>query len=87
MNAARQISRRFGRATGARTRSASSDCIVGTVSFGPDPLRIATRVVDLLAKLGLSARMVDEDMATPAQLVSLLRTDIDWQSVENNLKT
>ena len=28
MNAARQISRRFGRTTGARTRSASADCIV-----------------------------------------------------------
>ena len=26
--------RRFGRATGARTRSAVSDCIVRTVSFG-----------------------------------------------------
>ena len=38
MNAARQISRRFGRAMGARTRSASFDCIGRTVSFGPDPL-------------------------------------------------
>ena len=38
MNAARQISRRFGRATGARIRSASSDCIVRVASFGPDPL-------------------------------------------------
>ena len=33
-------SRRFGRATEARTRTASSDCIVRTVSFGPDPLKI-----------------------------------------------
>lgn len=47
----------------------------------------ATRVVDLLAKLGLSARMVDEDAATSAQLAGLLRIDIDWQLVENNLKT
>ena len=43
MNVARQISRRFGRATVARTRSAASDCVVravsfGPVSFGPDPL-------------------------------------------------
>ena len=38
MNATRQISRRYGRATGARTRSASFDCIGRTVSFGPDPL-------------------------------------------------
>ena len=41
MNAARQISRRFGRTAGARTRSALSDCIVRAVSFGPDPLRIS----------------------------------------------
>ena len=46
----------------------------------------ATRVVDMLARLGLSARMVDEDAAVPAQLANLLCTDIDWQSVENNLK-
>ena len=38
MNAAQQISRRFGRTTGARTHSAASDCIVRTVSFGADPL-------------------------------------------------
>ena len=38
MNAARQISRRIGRAMGARTLSASFDCIGRTVSFGPDPL-------------------------------------------------
>ena len=39
MNAVRQISRRFGRAMGARTRAASSDCIAGAVSFGADPLK------------------------------------------------
>ena len=54
MNAARQRLRRVGRtgwrmipgkycnmssATGARTRSASSDCVVRTVLFVPDPLR------------------------------------------------
>ena len=33
MDAARQRLRRFGRATGARTRSAVADCIVNTVSF------------------------------------------------------
>ena len=38
-NAAWQRLRRFGRATGARARSASSDCIVRTVSFGSDPLK------------------------------------------------
>lgn len=32
----RQISRRFDRATGVRTCSAVSDCIVRTVSFGPE---------------------------------------------------
>ena len=41
MNAARQISRRFGRTTEAQTRSASADCIVRTVSFWPDPLKTA----------------------------------------------
>ena len=39
MNAVRQISRRLDRTTGTRTRSASSDCIVKTVSFGSDPLK------------------------------------------------
>ena len=39
MSAARQISRRFGRTTGARTRSAVSDCVVRTVLFGSDPLK------------------------------------------------
>ena len=39
MNVARQILRRFGRATGARTRSAAPDCIVRTVSFGSDHLK------------------------------------------------
>ena len=34
MNAARQRLRRLGRATGTRTRSAASDCIVRSVSFG-----------------------------------------------------
>ena len=43
MNAARQISRRFGRTTGARTCSASFDCIVRTVSFGADPLKTADK--------------------------------------------
>ena len=38
-NVARQISRQFGRSTGARTHSAASDCIVRTVSFGADPLK------------------------------------------------
>ena len=38
MNVARQRLRRFGRATGARTSSATSDCIARTVSFGPAPL-------------------------------------------------
>ena len=42
MNAARQISRRLDRMTGVRTRFASSDCIVRTVSFGPDPLEAKT---------------------------------------------
>ena len=37
MRAARQRLRRFGRTTGTRTRTVSSDCIVRTVSFGADP--------------------------------------------------
>ena len=47
----------------------------------------ATRVVDLLVRLGLSARMVDEDTVIPVQLANLLRMNIDWQSVENSLKS
>ena len=39
MSASRQISRRFGRPTGARTCSAASDCVVRTVLFGADPLK------------------------------------------------
>ena len=39
MKAARKISRRFGWTTGTWTRSASPDCIVRTVSFGPDPIQ------------------------------------------------
>ena len=38
MNAARQISRRFGRSTGARTRSAADYSIAATISVVPDPL-------------------------------------------------
>ena len=38
MNVVRQRLRRFGRPTGAETRSALSDCIVRSVSFGADPL-------------------------------------------------
>ena len=38
MNAARQISRRFGRTTGARTRSAADYSITATISVVPDPL-------------------------------------------------
>ena len=37
MNVARQISRRFGRATVARTRSAADYYINTTVSVGSDP--------------------------------------------------
>ena len=39
----RQRSRRFGRATGARTRSTASDCIVRTVLFGAAPLKFERR--------------------------------------------
>ena len=38
MNAARQISRRFGRTTGARARSAADYSITATLSVVPDPL-------------------------------------------------
>ena len=38
MNAARQISRRFGRTTGTRTRSAAAYSITATLSVVPDPL-------------------------------------------------
>ena len=39
MNVVRQRLRRLGRTTGARTRSAVSDCVVRTVLFVPDPLK------------------------------------------------
>lgn len=39
MNIVRQRLRWFGRATGARTCSASSDCIVRAVLIVPDPLK------------------------------------------------
>lgn len=38
MNVARQISRRFGRAMGTRTRSATDYSISATLSAVPDPL-------------------------------------------------
>ena len=38
MNVARQISRRFGRTTGARTRPAADYSITATLSVVPDPL-------------------------------------------------
>ena len=40
MNVVRQTLRRFGRVAGARTRSAASDCVVRTVLFVPDPLKV-----------------------------------------------
>ena len=43
MNVAQRRLRRLDRAMGVRTRSASSDCIVGTVSFGPDPLEVPSK--------------------------------------------
>ena len=46
----------------------------------------ATRVIDLLERLNLSARMVAECEATPTQIATLLCTKIDWQSVEANLE-
>ena len=39
MSAARQISRRFGRTTGARARSAADYSITATISVVPDPLK------------------------------------------------
>ena len=39
MNAARQISRRFDRTTGAQTRSAADYSITATISAVPDPLK------------------------------------------------
>ena len=41
MNAVRQISRRFGRTTGTRTRSAADCSITATLSVVPDPLETA----------------------------------------------
>ena len=43
MNVVRQRLRRLGRTTGARTRSAVSDCVVRTVLFVPDPLKTEHR--------------------------------------------
>ena len=39
MNAARQISRRFGRTKGVRTRFAADYSITATISVVPDPLK------------------------------------------------
>ena len=58
MNAARLRLRRLGRATGVWTRSASSDCIVRAVSFGPGPLGIEPAVDALLAATALVNGMV-----------------------------
>ena len=44
MNATRQISRRFGRSAGARTRSAADYSITATLSVVPDPLDTAAPV-------------------------------------------
>lgn len=46
----------------------------------------ATRVMDLLSKLGLSRQMLDEDKLTPGWIVDLLEAEIDWVSVEQNLE-
>ena len=45
MNLARQISRRFGRTMGARTRSVADYSITATISVVPDPLKSRNRVV------------------------------------------
>ena len=44
MNAARQILRRFDRATEARTRSAADYSITATISVVPDPLKPEQRI-------------------------------------------
>lgn len=46
----------------------------------------ATRVIDLLSKLGLSRQMLDEDKLTPVRIVDLLEAEIDWALVERNLE-
>ena len=53
-SAVRQISRRFGRTTGARVRSAADYSITATLSVVPDPLgsrRLAGSNMDLEAKV------------------------------------
>lgn len=51
MNTARQISRRIGRATGARTRSAVDYCITATVSMKSDPLKFEKRFFAMCDKI------------------------------------
>ena len=43
MNVARQILRRFGRVTVARTRSAADYSITATISVVPDPLKTGAK--------------------------------------------
>ena len=68
MNAARQISRRFGRTTGARTRSAADYSITATLSVVPDPLE--TR---------MDLRFDGDIVAGPYQIV-LRRMNTDGKS-------
>ena len=62
MNAARQRLRRLDRTTGVRTRSEVPDCIVRTVSFGPDPLETGSPSCRLRAKsnIGCNAYEIDD---------------------------
>ena len=68
-SASRQILRRFGRSAGARTRSAASDCIVRTVSFGPDPLRPSEATIIKYSATRMDLRFDGEIAAGPYQIV------------------
>ena len=58
MDMSRQISRRFGRTTGTRTRSAAAYSITATLSVVPDPL--GPYAIDLQKKMRVSRPLRSE---------------------------
>lgn len=69
MNAARQRLRRIGRAAGAWTRSALSDCVVRTVFLGPDPLKAGNRHVSPCYSIIVALSVVPDPMVTHSSSV------------------
>ena len=83
MNAVRQISRRFGRTTGARARSAADYSITATLSVVPDPLklRVVSRPLRGLEGLvrrkdGVASLVLTVDILGRALETSVLQSDL-----------